>query len=952
MDELFRFSVLRPADRAQPNALDLLPLSTKPPTHLDLDLKQPQLPIIPQLQQKISAAQAGDDTWKLLETGCREYLTTPHSYDGGESNCLPALLFTDPDNGADLFSALKSFVFLLQSITVDKLTPDQWPGGAKYNAKDNWPTDAANISLAYYGKANTLNRGTTTNDFNTQLKNWRQDLAAIFFTLLVIRTDGTYNLNAWIMALDQNFWTSTGFFIDDPSLRELGNVICGIDLLLADPASLTSGDIVLAKLTQTLIVPPGVFTKLAKPLHAIGIREFHVVKQHLRGYELGEIATIENILKGESRKHATSHTLSNETDTFDQTQTTDTESKELTTTDHVDIKNESDNQVKEDTKVDGGVHAQISGGSSFKLQTDISASYDKSSDTTQKFASDVSKDITSKVASTITTQVTQSQTTKIIETWQETEDHSFDNKKGKENISGIYQWVEKTYLAQTFNIGRHLIFDITVPEPGASLIALASVQPPNQKIPVPPDPLGTTQVDGTFVPLKPDDLINGTDTTPASSWIAKYQVTGIDAPPALKKTFAMSFAAQPNGEGNILQNDTIRIDDGYEASDADVLVAWQQREEDGDSVVDVQVGNYDFAFGKGVFYQKTIGYSYSGLINNPMNKEQGEIAVSCKSIYTDTAAVNIEVNCTLVSLESWAQQAYGKIVAAYQKLLSDYNSALAAQQFQPGQIGPLGSQDPAQNRLTERIELKRSCIAILDNDNSTVRGTGSAVAVQNYPAAGPSSATSPVLPEPFLPSDGPSAIGASLAETLGARVRWFEQAFEWENIAYISYPYFWGRRSQWVQSLNLKLQYPDPLFMNFLQAGYTRVVVPVRLGFEREVHCYLHNGRPWLGGELPLIGDRTQHPLYLDIAEEIKANTGGGESGDLNIPIGDPWEIVLPTSLMKLRKDTPAQDPLPSWVRVDPKLKGNNPDYPSDPPIGPWTWKEENPPASLPYSTS
>ena len=105
------------------------------------------------------------------------------------------------------------------------------------------------------------------------------------------------------------------------------------------------------------------------------------------------------------------------------------------------------------------------------------------------------------------------------------------------------------------------------------------------------------------------------------------------------------------------------------------------------------------------------------------------------------------------------------------------------------------------------------------------------------------------------------------------------------------------------------------------------VVIPVRNGFEDAVNFYLLTGQPWLGGELPKIGDTTQNPLYLSITEELKSQTGapGNET-----PVGDPWYIRLPTTLIKLRKD----DERPSWVRV-----------PKDtlPPDGPWTWKEGPP---------
>src|SRR5205807_775642 len=104
--------------------------------------------------------------------------------------------------------------------------------------------------------------------------------------------------------------------------------------------------------------------------------------------------------------------------------------------------------------------------------------------------------------------------------------------------------------------------------------------------------------------------------------------------------------------------------------------------------------------------------------------------------------------------------------------------------------------------------------------------------------------------------------------------------------------------------------------LKFLQAGYPRVVLPVRLGFEFAMLFYLHTGRPWLGGGLPPIGDKTQNPLYLDIAEEIKALTGGGEKGEKEIPIDDPWEYTPPTTVMKLRKDGAQLDALPEWHRV------------------------------------
>ena len=200
----------------------------------------------------------------------------------------------------------------------------------------------------------------------------------------------------------------------------------------------------------------------------------------------------------------------------------------------------------------------------------------------------------------------------------------------------------------------------------------------------------------------------------------------------------------------------------------------------------------------------------------------------------------------------------------------------------------------------------------MDNSNATVDGVAPNVAVKD-------STAEPELPEPILDK----------SQTLGASVRWFEHAFEWENMAYVLYPYFWGRRTTWVDRLNLQVD--DLLFKQFLQAGYARVVVPVRLGYAPAVCFYLNCGLPWLGGGLPVLGDKAQTPLYLDIADEIRALTGGGEPGETAVPIGDPWEYSLPTGLLMLGADAT----LPQWHRTG---------LPSDAPPDAWTWLD-GPPA-------
>lgn len=134
-------------------------------------------------------------------------------------------------------------------------------------------------------------------------------------------------------------------------------------------------------------------------------------------------------------------------------------------------------------------------------------------------------------------------------------------------------------------------------------------------------------------------------------------------------------------------------------------------------------------------------------------------------------------------------------------------------------------------------------------------------------------------------------------------MRFFEQAFEWEHLVYFFYPYFWGWKTGWRNRMLLDDE--DPAFGDFLRAGAARVVFPVRPGFEAAVVHYLETGEFWNGGPPPNIASS----LYVPIVQEIEAATGA--PGDEK-PVGEPWEVRLPTTLVRIRP----QDDLPEWQNV------------------------------------
>ncbi|MBZ4415375.1 hypothetical protein [Myxococcus sp. RHSTA-1-4] len=93
----------------------------------------------------------------------------------------------------------------------------------------------------------------------------------------------------------------------------------------------------------------------------------------------------------------------------------------------------------------------------------------------------------------------------------------------------------------------------------------------------------------------------------------------------------------------------------------------------------------------------------------------------------------------------------------------------------------------------------------------------------------------------------------------GEFIKYVQQAIEWENVLYFTYPYFWDTPANW--SLKQFLQHPDALHRTFLRAGCARVVITIRPGFEKSFAQLVESGS---FGSLP--GD---HP-YVSIAEEIQ----------------------------------------------------------------------------------
>ena len=248
---------------------------------------------------------------------------------------------------------------------------------------------------------------------------------------------------------------------------------------------------------------------------------------------------------------------------------------------------------------------------------------------------------------------------------------------------------------------------------------------------------------------------------------------------------------------------------------------------------------------------------------------ESEISITYGGLRVLAFGLGIDIYCGLTSegFAKWQRDAYDAIMQGYERLRSDYEEKLAASKIAQG-VKIIG-RNPLENQRMIRDELKKWTIMVL-------RG-------------------SPYLDlDSFLSSTEPT-LSISKACKNGNLIRFFENAFEWNNMSFVLYPYFWGRHARW--SAALQFSDPDPDFAGFLKAGAARVQVPVRPGFEKAVAYFSETGLIWNGSDPPLIGDS----LYVPIVQEITESLGKIEDG-VPYPEGsEPWEVTVPTTLVVLQ---------------------------------------------------
>lgn len=564
-------------------------------------------------------------------------------------------------------------------------------------------------------------------------------------------------------------------------------------------------------------------------IRPIGVADLLLVRQELKRYELGEIAHVENVMKTESRRRKHREVTKTTETVTEETEVTNEESRDLETTDRYELQQESDNVVKEDSSRNLALSISASYGPFASGTANISSATGDSKETTTKNAMNYAREVVDKAVKKVQTRVLERRTVTTVHEVADISHHDFDNTKGTEHVQGVYRWLDKIYSAQVTSYGLRLMFELVVPEPSAFYRYALTAAPPEGMTLTLPDPPGYCHhPSGTFVPLAPSDV------SPANYqfWVSKYGVSGIDPPPPLHKTIGITLAEEPadGDDFTTIMNNDLQVPSGYAAERA--WVGGEPLLYDGatpPAFVNFHVGRTE------------INVNEAG----PMNGEDAAIPVVAHGYRVAAVAVTIEVLCTRMpeTLAAWQLSTYNKIVGAYNDLKSQYDAALSRLELNAQSGSGVLGKNPDANREIERRELKRQSISLFTNqqyDDFDAMRRG-------------------------VPPYGYPQMNIAEAAAEGSYIEFFEQAFEWVNMSYLFYPYFWGRKAEWPNYL--RQDDSDPLFAQFLQAGAARVQIPVTPGFEQAVLYLLQTGnKPWEEDDSAF---QIQGSLYKSMVDEI-----------------------------------------------------------------------------------
>lgn len=577
------------------------------------------------------------------------------------------------------------------------------------------------------------------------------------------------------------------------------------------------------------------------------IADLYVVKEEVSCYEVGEMSYIENVLQTEIRERIHRNLEREETTTEHEEETTSFEEKDLQVDERFSLQKEIDKTIEQTISIDAGVTAHQKWGTGDVTAT-TNFGFNQTKKDAQKSIQDSAKQVISKSITRLEKKIRDLTTHKLIKEVEEINKHVFGGTDGAPNdISRQFYFVNQVKRGQVYNYGRRSLLDFYLPEPSELYKRL---------------------IEKKFSQKKPDKPCIKIEEINPSDYLKYVQCYGfldlkkLDAEPILIKILV-------SGEnGPVTKNDnqfTVNdyknfvVPDGYVATNLTIDgYSSTHRDEEFWSKVFIALGSAN------VYIEHTSGVNWWTADNSQLSHSlpslEGNNTICITNWNTTTYNINLIIKCVINPkvILNWQLEVYKLIIEKYEKELAAYNEALAeferTKQIKYKQNPFILLQD-IQEQLKQAAISYISCQFFDDMDamKNRVKDCG--------------------FPQMNIPE----------TKREGEYVRFFEQAFEWKLMNFIFYPYFWSRKCSWENKMNEEAD--NMLFQRFLKAGFARVSVSVRRGFEAHVNYFLSTRKIWSNTGLPPITGPDFVPIYQEIKED-KDNFNTDREGFLDVKKG------------------------------------------------------------------
>ncbi|MGW3422456.1 hypothetical protein [Streptomyces phaeochromogenes] len=662
-------------------------------------------------------------------------------------------------------------------------------------------------------------------------------------------------------------------------------------------------------------------------VRAVSWGELVVARERLIGYEAREIAHIENVMPGESkrREHERRRTVEQmvETETLNETES----ERDLETTDRYELQTESQTVIQEEYSIQAGLNTSGKYGLTH-VNTSLQAGMQQSKSEARSSSQTLAREVVSKAVERTFERVRELRRQTITEQIRELNRHTLKNMPANRNgaqpadISGIYLWVEKLLEVELRHYGTRMLVEFHIPEPAVSLLE-RRIDPGTQ--PRKPAPFTLSPSD-----IQPENYLCLTAT---------YGAQDVEPPPPQQIFVGYSWATTPNEEsdayGQDARADTIAIPADYRPLAMTAMISTHPGKPDSSWPFPDDPTDVFMAIGGEVVVElQAVPYGESGQALGEPRNPGGPVEIDfdpslrwpagvpvvlrAAGHWDNTLVAEATVRCwrTEEALNRWRLRVWEQLSAAHQVLMQTYLNQVEQQALQDFGAPALERPD-AENRRIEAEELRKWAIKAMRLESFAF----DAIKVED---------------------DGAQEIDPLDGDLLARVSRFFEEAFEWPQASYFLYPYYWGRRDTW--KMRAALTAVDPRHAAFLRAGAARYIVPVTPGYEERVVRYLETA----GRELDRLGplpdgytpeDPTLMDLWLELLLDRRPELALG-SGTLNVTTGftgvtinadSNWhatdrdlgrELYIDGDVYAVAAVTPTQQGVLQQITLDENFKG------------------------------